>query len=109
MQKKSTHFGSGQTMTPPLRRSTPWHAVSVTTGRWCCEAARGVLDARFLSREAPRLPLTHCSAPEACTCAYKHHADRRGSPRRKDDIRGIWRAGCEPNERRTLKGRREDD
>ena len=109
MQRKSTHLGSAQTMTPPRARSSAWHAVSVTTGRWSCEAARGVLDTRFLSRDAPRLPLQQCNAPEECSCAYKHHADRRGPPRRKDDIRGIWRAGCEPNERRTIRGRREDD
>lgn len=91
------------------RRSTPWHAVSVVTGRWCCEAARGVIGSRFLSREAPKLPLQHCSGADACQCSYRHHADRRGVPRRRDEAMGMRRMVSIPNERRLARGRREDD
>jgi len=42
---------------------------------------------RFLSDEAPRLPLTQCSAGASCSCAYKHHAARRGPPRRAEVAR----------------------
>jgi hypothetical protein len=94
---------------PGSHRSTPWHAVSVVTGRWCCEAARGLIGSRYLSRDAPRLPLVQCSAPEFCTCMYKHHVDRRGQPRRKDDALGIRRMAPVLNDRRVARGRREDD
>jgi hypothetical protein len=90
-------------------RSTPWHAVSVVTGRWCCDAARSFIGTRFLSREAPRLPLAQCSAAEACSCSYRHHPDRRTTPRRKDEAMGIRRMAPVPNERRGDRGRRADD
>jgi hypothetical protein len=92
-----------------LHRSNPWHAVSVVTGRWCCEAVRGQIGTRYLSRDAPRLPLAQCSRAEACACSYKHHVDRRGQPRRKDEALGMRRNVTVPNDRRTARGRREDD
>jgi hypothetical protein len=91
------------------RRSTPWHAVSVVTGRWCCDAARSIIGTRYLSREAPRLPLAQCSSMEACSCSYRHHVDRRGTPRRKDEAMGMRRMAPVPNDRRSDRGRREDD
>jgi hypothetical protein len=106
MDKKSFHNPSKLS---PSRRSTPWHAVSVVTGRWCCDAARGILGSRFLSREAPRLPLPQCSSADACSCLYKHHPDRRGQPRRKDEAMGMRRMVPVPNDRRMARGRREDD
>jgi hypothetical protein len=106
MDKK---FPQSPPRSPVSRRSTPWHAVSIVTGRWCCEAARGVIGTRFLSREAPRLPLAACNAADSCSCLYKHHPDRRGLPRRKDEVMGIRRLVSVPNERRSARGRREDD
>ena len=91
------------------QRSTPWHAVSIMTGRWCCEAARGHGAVRYLSREAPRLPLPECSASEHCACHYKHHADRRGKRRRKDEAMGMRRNAPVANDRREVRGRRADD
>ena len=90
-------------------RSTPWHAVSVVTGRWGCEAAQALRHARFLSADAPQLPLAQCASRESCSCSYKHHRDRRGQPRRHDEILGIRRAGHLANERRIERGRRWDD
>jgi hypothetical protein len=40
---------------------------------------------------------------------YKHHVDRRGQPRRKDDALGIRRMAPVLNDRRVARGRREDD
>jgi hypothetical protein len=105
MNKKSSH----NSKLSVSRRSTPWHAVSVVAGRWCCEAARGIVGSRYLSREAPRLPLAQCSASHACSCQYKHHIDRRGQPRRKDEAMGMRRMVPVPNDRRSARGRREDD
>ena len=91
------------------RPSGPWHAVSVIPERYCCEAARGIAGRRFLAPEAPRLPLQACSAPEACACKYKHHADRRGPPRRKEDISGLRRPSPDGSERRGGSPRRDTD
>ena len=94
----------------PVHRSTPWHAVSVVAGPSCCEAARTLSPTRYLSREAPRLPLPDCKSPASCSCSYKHYVDRRGQPRRKDDLSGLRRGGMHSGtERRTVRGRREDD
>ena len=35
----------------------PYHAVSIKAGPRCCHAAASMAGVRFLSREAPRLPL----------------------------------------------------
>jgi hypothetical protein len=90
------------------QRSTPWHAVSIVCGQWACERAKVARSQRYLSREAPRLPLAECSAKEFCTCRYKHHPDRRGTPRRKDEMVGLRRPPIS-SERRGARGRREDD
>jgi hypothetical protein len=100
---KTTQGGSDS------RRSTPWHAVSIVTGPRCCHAAQSHLGTRFLSAEAPRLPLPECTFGQACLCSYKHHGDRRGQPRRRDDVMGLRRRGYTTNERRSDFGRREDD
>jgi hypothetical protein len=110
MQRKLPTNGASVRVNPAIRRSTPWHAVSVLAGPLCCEAARALPTIRYLSREAPRLPLAHCSSPASCSCSYKHYADRRGQPRRKDDLSGLRRAPISGSiERRVLRGRREDD
>jgi hypothetical protein len=108
MDKKASYLRSSFQLSV-AHRSTPWHAVSIVTGRWCCEAARHVLGSRYLSREAPRLPLAECSAAEHCTCLYKHHGDRRGVPRRKDEAMGMRRLAYVENDRRVTRGRRADD
>ena len=54
----------------------PFHAVSIAPGPEACEAAQVRAGKRFLSREAPRLPLAECGNPE-CRCRYQHHDDRR--------------------------------
>jgi hypothetical protein len=89
----------------PVRKG--WHAVSILPKGACCEAALALRNARFLSAEAPRLPLAQCSTPTSCGCAYKHHPDRRGSPRRKDDAAGLRRTKVE-QERRGQGDRRKD-
>ena len=91
------------------RRSTPWHAVSVTPGARPCQAASLLQGTRFLSADAPRLPLPECSLSASCMCAYRHHEDRRGQPRRRDDVMGFRRRGYTSTERRADFGRREDD
>jgi hypothetical protein len=68
------------------RSDQQFHAVSILTGSVACDAAKERAGFRFLSREAPRLPLKDCTCPE-CTCRYEHHADRRVFARRLADNR----------------------
>jgi len=73
-----------------LRISNPWHAVSIVTGsvvsnEYTCTAAAALRGKRFLSSEAPALPLSNCQAPGRCACHFRHHADRRNEQRRARD------------------------
>ena len=54
-------------------------------GASACEAAQRMRDKRFLTREAPRLPLKDCDHQDKCQCKYQHLPDRRGEPRRGTD------------------------
>lgn len=89
--------------------STPHHAVSIVPGDRCCQAARELAGTRFLSREAPVLPLKKCSS-FSCQCRYEHHTDRRAGPRRARDI-GVAVDGWLETERRAAvgRGRRQTD
>ncbi len=95
--------------TEMLRRGTPWHAVSIVTKGVKCEAAHALRGKRFLSAAAPRLPLPDCTMGHSCTCAYKHHADRRAPPRRKDESIGFGQRRQAEEERRVNRSRRTTD
>jgi len=90
-------------------RSTAWHAVSIVATTRSCRAAHKLRAARFLSADAPRLPLPGCTVGDSCPCAYKHYADRRGQPRRKEEITGLKRSSQAAQERRVTRSRRETD
>jgi hypothetical protein len=90
-------------------RLHPFHAVSILTGPTSCGPAHSLSVLRFLSPEAPRLPLTECPKPESCVCGYKHYADRRAQARRKEDRTGMRRLIVGEEERRTRQGRRSSD
>ena len=80
----------------------PHHSVAIKPGNPCCDAAQKLRGKRFLSRDAPPLPLRDCGA-EKCACTYQHFDDRRSGIDRR-------RVGSHPaNERRGSRGRREDD
>jgi hypothetical protein len=68
----------------PSTNKTKWYAVSVVPGKRCCLAAKQVFKKRWLSADAPRLPLERCDL-RTCECRYQHHTDRRGTPRRRVD------------------------
>ena len=84
-----------------------WHAVSIALCPRACGAARKAHGMRFLSADAPVLPLPDCRAP-LCTCRFRHHQDRRSELRRASDIiaSGAYWAG---QERRRSHGRRVND
>jgi hypothetical protein len=87
--------------------SNPWHAVSVIPCRGACVVARESNRVRFLSKDAPKLPLRGCPL-RACECRYRHHEDRRGNLRRASDVMSANRS-WPGQERRSSLGRRATD
>jgi hypothetical protein len=89
----------------PVAKKVPltFHAVSIEPGRHCCQEARALQGHRFLSREAPPLPLKNCSSA-TCDCHYQHHEDRRKGPRRARDM-GVAMDGWRETDQRVQKGR----
>lgn len=99
-----------------IHLGNPWYAVAVKAGRRSCQACVQLGERRFLSKEAPRLPLEGCTQPGGCECVYVHFSDRRTGARRTieagDGAFGAtarsWAAGS-PAERRRSPGRRATD
>lgn len=92
----------------PKQAATSHHAVSVAPGPRCCTAAREIKGKRFLSREAPPLPLKGCDSSN-CACRYVHYGDRRSGPRRAREL-GVSIDGWVEEDRRLPKrGRRKTD
>ena len=84
-----------------------WHAVSVKPGPGACSVADTGRDRRWLSREAPVLPLPGCTEPQKCRCTYRHHEDRRaGEGRRAEEKDAFARPAKIANERRQRGTRR---
>jgi hypothetical protein len=85
----------------------PWKAVGVVPGKEACEAAQKLRSQRFLTREAPRLPLPDCTNQDKCQCKYQHFASRRHRPRRATDEGRSSSAPPSEGERRRPGERRE--
>jgi hypothetical protein len=94
---------------PAVRSRELWHAVSIAADGTGCDAVRALRATRFLSADAPPFPLGECSRAKLCKCKYRHHPDRRGSPRRKDEVIGLRRSAKPTQERRIKGGRRAID
>jgi hypothetical protein len=62
-------------------RSDGFHCVAITFSDDACDAVKNVRSHRFLSHEAPFLPLDRCTVRE-CRCRYEHFPDRREDMRR---------------------------
>jgi hypothetical protein len=96
---------------PAAPRKVPsrFHAVTIAPGRLACPEARGLRGKRFLSREAPALPLKNCGSAQ-CECRYEHHEDRRKSGRRAHDL-GVSTDGYDGEDKRqkSQRGRRKTD
>lgn len=90
-------------------RST-YEAVTIHSYKDKCPAVARVAGQRFLSSEAPLIPLESCTS-ETCHCVYMHHGDRRtGTDRREhhESADGYTVLPGQPNCRRTS-GRRASD
>jgi hypothetical protein len=48
-----------------------WHAVTVVLNGSSCAAAALCRNTRFLSKDAPRLPLPACSHRAQCRCVFR--------------------------------------
>jgi len=95
---------------PPARKvSNRFHAVTVVAGPRACAAAKALAGQRFLSREAPSLPLKDCGSAQ-CECHYAHYDDRRKGGRRAHDL-GVSIDGYEGVDKRKVakRGRRQTD
>jgi hypothetical protein len=75
-----------------------WHSVSIIRGRQACAAVVELNGRKWLSAEAPQLPIKGCDAKH-CECRYRHHADRRSDDRRETD--GLVSGPPKHGERRT--------
>lgn len=83
----------------------PFHAVSIRHGSDACETVASLGNKRFLSVEAPGIPMPECDQPR-CNCRYQHYRDRRN---RDSSRRSISQAHYHGQERRRIMGRRGDD
>jgi hypothetical protein len=102
-----TSHGNTRTGLRAIVKPQPWHAVSIDAKPLSCAAARTIHKKRFLSKDAPTLPLSACTKGVRCPCTYKHHEDRRGRPRR--GVKALPAAKDVQVERRVTRGRRKDD
>jgi hypothetical protein len=59
----------------------PYHCVTVRCRPDGCDAAKRISGKRYLSKDAPLIPLRTCSA-KVCHCKYEHFEDRRREDRR---------------------------
>ncbi len=75
----------------------------------CCSAVQTLNGKRFLSADAPVLPLTDCANPSGCRCVYERFDERRGSLRREADIGLPARTHAQVIEKRVGLGRRSTD
>ena len=97
-------------ISPALKNSSKYHAVSIKPGAYACSAANDLAGDRFLASEAPSLPLPGCDAAD-CDCHFTHHKDRRtGKDRRSPFTSGGIAAatGTFAGERRKGEERRDD-
>ncbi len=92
-----------------VAKRTRWNAASIAPTQGACEAARAIKGLRFLSDEAPTLPLPACTSPATCECKFKKYEDRRSEPRRADGMGGRGQLATGPADRRHKRGRRRSD
>lgn len=90
--------------------TTKYHSVSIRTAGKSCSAANAIEGQRYLSSEAPQLPLADCDRPEKCRCRFIHHEDRRSGDERRNPYRHSISAdtGSYREEQRKRGDRRQD-
>jgi hypothetical protein len=107
---KST-AGTKTTASQPQNTKEEYRGVEVVShGGQCCQAAQAIVGQRFLTDEAPMLPLKGCDAAE-CKCSYRRFGDRRTDMRRASDVGFSMASTLHDDENRSnaSKGRRNED
>jgi len=93
----------------PTGAHSPYHCVAIVPGDGCCRTAQTIKGIRFLSDEAPTLPLVSCDSAH-CRCKFAHFEDRRRGDRRNPysptSHSFVMDGG---DERRGRRGRRQTD
>lgn len=84
-----------------------FHGIAIEPGGRACEAVRELAGQRYLSEDAPRLPLDECQCVQDCRCVYRHYPDRRTDVRRDADMGLPYRHV--PGDKRAGAGRRITD
>ena len=84
----------------------PYHAVGIAPGSACCKAVTELTGRRYLSAEAPKIPLPTCDA-ESCQCRFVHFEDRREGEDRRE--RTVDARGPSMHDRRRSRGSRATD
>jgi len=91
------------------RVTNPYHAVSIDAGAGCLQTAKMYGGRRYLSHEAPAIPLPTCDSMN-CRCRYVHHQDRRElNDRRHRDLWDLNSRVAKGADRRVSHGRRVTD
>jgi hypothetical protein len=99
---------SGRQVEAATKPAAPLYAgVEIRVRDTACEAAVAMSGRRFLTNEAPALPLAGCTVPH-CTCAFVKFSDRRTEDRRLEHS-ALSTSIFLANNRRERKGRREGD
>ena len=107
---RSINMAGGDKTSKQVHGNHRWHAVEIVAPKTACASAQALKGKRFLSAEAPILPLHDCALPGSCHCVYRKHSDRRDSTvRRSEDDTGIRRMPPAAQERRSRRGRRKTD
>jgi hypothetical protein len=88
-------------------RGASYRAVEIRCPEDACEAAKAERGKRYLSKDAPTLPLSGCDKNGRCACRYRHHEDRRGKEDRRSE--GPSLTGRVDKERRNMRNRRAED
>ena len=60
--------------------TSPYHCVEIKMSYDACEEVLKLYGKRYLSAEAPMLPVAGCD--QQCKCKFKHYEDRRHDDRR---------------------------
>lgn len=85
-RKSSDRRGSRRADTPDTPNRRHFKASSIAAGENCCPAVVKLQGKRFLTEEAPVLPLERCDRISECACTFNHHVDRRCGDDRRNPV-----------------------
>ena len=81
-RSKAKSASTNKHSTKTIKKEPSFRAVSIQICPQACAAAKKLRDKRFLSGQAPMLPLADCNVKD-CKCKFVHHKDRRSHEDRR--------------------------